>query len=61
MVGHRTESVYLRYAICNEAMLKEGAEKLADQRAKEKLAILRAAEKAKGKVISLPTKNAATA
>lgn len=29
MVGHRTESVYRRYAIVDEAMLREGAEKLA--------------------------------
>lgn len=29
MVGHRTESVYRRYAIADEAMLKEGAIKLA--------------------------------
>jgi len=25
MVGHRTESIYRRYAIADEAMLKEGA------------------------------------
>jgi integrase len=29
MVGHKTESVYRRYAIVDEAMLKEGAEKIA--------------------------------
>jgi hypothetical protein len=29
LVGHQTESVYRRYAIVDEAMLKEGAEKLA--------------------------------
>ena len=29
MVGHRTESIYRRYAIADEAMLKESAEKLA--------------------------------
>ena len=29
MVGHKTESVYRRYAIVDEQMLKEGAEKLA--------------------------------
>ena len=29
MVGHRTESIYRRYAIADEAMLKEGALKLA--------------------------------
>ena len=28
MVGHRTESIYRRYAIVDEAMLKEGAGKL---------------------------------
>jgi hypothetical protein len=28
MVGHRTESIYRRYAIVDEAMLREGAEKL---------------------------------
>ena len=30
MTGHKTESVYRRYAIVDEAMLREGAEKLAD-------------------------------
>jgi integrase len=29
MVGHKTESIYRRYAIVDEAMLKEGAAKLA--------------------------------
>ena len=29
MVGHRTESIYRRYAIADEKMLKEGAVKLA--------------------------------
>ncbi|MCI0548909.1 MAG: site-specific integrase [Candidatus Rokubacteria bacterium] len=29
MVGHKTESVYRRYAIVDEAMLREGAEKIA--------------------------------
>ena len=29
MVGHKTESIYRRYAIMDEAMLKEGAAKLA--------------------------------
>ena len=29
MVGHKTEAVYRRYAIVDEAMLKEGAEKIA--------------------------------
>jgi integrase len=29
MVGHKTESIYRRYAIVDEAMLREGAEKLA--------------------------------
>ena len=29
MVGHRTESIYRRYAIADEATLKEGAVKLA--------------------------------
>ena len=28
MVGHRTEAIYRRYAIADEAMLREGAEKL---------------------------------
>ncbi len=30
MVGHRTESIYRRYAIVDEAMLKEGAVKAAN-------------------------------
>ena len=34
--GHRTESVYPRYAIADEAMLKEGAVKLAALPAAEK-------------------------
>jgi len=29
MVGHKTEAIYRRYAITDEAMLREGAEKLA--------------------------------
>jgi integrase len=29
LVGHKTESMYRRYAICDESMLKDGAEKLA--------------------------------
>jgi hypothetical protein len=29
MVGHKTESIYRRYAIVDEAMLREGAVKLA--------------------------------
>jgi hypothetical protein len=37
MVGHRTESVYRRYAIADEAMLKEGAVKLAAFHAAEKM------------------------
>lgn len=28
MVGHKTESIYRRYAIVDEAMLKDGAAKL---------------------------------
>lgn len=28
MVGHRTESIYRRYAIVDETMLREGAERL---------------------------------
>lgn len=36
MVGHRTESIYRRYAIADEAMLKEGAVKLAAFHAAEK-------------------------
>lgn len=29
MVGHRTESIYRRYAIVDEVMLREGGAKLA--------------------------------
>jgi len=29
MVGHKTESIYRRYAIVDEGMLKEGVAKLA--------------------------------
>src|SRR5579863_7900755 len=36
MVGHRTEAIYRRYAIADEAMLKEGAIKLAAFHALEK-------------------------
>ena len=36
MVGHRTEAIYRRYAIADEAMLKEGAVKLAAFHASEK-------------------------
>jgi hypothetical protein len=28
MVGHETEAIYRRYAIVDEAMLREGAERL---------------------------------
>lgn len=35
MVGHRTESIYRRYAIADEGMLKEGAAKLAALHATE--------------------------
>jgi hypothetical protein len=38
MVGHKTEAIYRRYAIQDEAMLREGAAKLdawsADQKAR---------------------------
>lgn len=33
LTGHKTESVYRRYAIADEAALKEGVEKLASQHA----------------------------
>lgn len=36
MVGHRTESIYRRYAIADEAMLREGAIKLAAFHASER-------------------------
>jgi integrase len=36
MVGHRTESIYRRYAIADERMLKESASKLAALHAFEK-------------------------
>jgi hypothetical protein len=29
MIGHRTEAIYRRYAIVDEIMLREAAEKLA--------------------------------
>ena len=29
MVGHKTQSIYQRYAIADESMLKDGAAKLA--------------------------------
>ena len=35
MVGHRTEAIYRRYAIADEAMLKEGAARLAALHARE--------------------------
>jgi integrase len=47
MVGHKTESVYRRYAIVDEGMLREGAAKLAAlheaqrKQAKPKVAVLR--------------------
>ena len=36
MVGHRTESIYRRYAIADEGMLRESAAKLAARHASEK-------------------------
>jgi hypothetical protein len=43
MVGHKTRSIYQRYAIADEGMLRDAAEKLAqfhatDQKAKPKKA-----------------------
>jgi integrase len=46
MVGHKTESIYRRYAIVDEAMLKEGA---------AKLHTLHAAQASVAPVIPLPT------
>lgn len=45
MTGHKTESIYRRYAIVDEAMLREGAEKLA--------AFHSAGKKANRKIIQL--------
>lgn len=39
MVGHRTESIYRRYAILDEAMMRDGAEKLAMLHALDRAAI----------------------
>ena len=36
MVGHRTESVYRRYTIADEGLLKDSAKRLADLHALEK-------------------------
>jgi integrase len=36
MVGHKTESIYRRYAIVDEIMLREGAEKLATYSGRQK-------------------------
>ncbi len=41
LVGHETESIYRRYAIQDEAMLKEGAAKLADHRSAKVIPIAR--------------------
>jgi len=38
MVGHRTEAIYRRYAIVDEVMLREGAEKLTRAEAAERIA-----------------------
>jgi integrase len=46
LVGHRTESTYRRYAIVDEAMLKEGGEKLAMLHTAQ--ALLEQAERAAG-------------
>jgi integrase len=48
MTGHKTESVYRRYAIVDEAMLREGAEKLAAYHSGKK--------KVGRKIISLKTR-----
>ena len=45
MVGHKTEAIYRRYAIVDEAMLREAAEKLALAQAPE-----RAKSRAKSRV-----------
>jgi integrase len=39
MVGHKTEAIYRRYAIVDEAMLREGAEKLARAEAAPQLSL----------------------
>jgi hypothetical protein len=36
MTGHKTEAVYRRYAIVDETMLREGADKLAAYHTTEK-------------------------
>jgi integrase len=48
MVGHKTEAIYRRYAIVDEAMLREGAEKLARLHEAQQAAI------ASGKVVPFP-------
>jgi len=56
MVGHKTESVYKRYAIVDETMLKEGAEKLGRMHEAAKLASAASTAAAKGRVLSMAKK-----
>lgn len=49
MAGHRTESIYRRYAIADEAMLKEGAVKLAAFHASKKGGLRKVVRLTKGK------------
>ncbi|MFB3144502.1 MAG: tyrosine-type recombinase/integrase, partial [Candidatus Methylomirabilales bacterium] len=57
MVGHKTEAIYPRYAIVDEAMMREGADKLARYERSNKLESLgKVAEQGKdlGKVAGNP-------
>lgn len=49
MIGHKTESMYRRYAIVDEAMLQEAAVKLSAARAGAKAAVAARAKKKRGR------------
>lgn len=54
MVGHKTQAIYSRYAIADEGMLRESAEKLAS------LHTLDLSHKTAGRVVQLPQSPRAT-
>jgi integrase len=60
MVGHKTESIYRRYAIVDEGMIREAADKLTALHTSDRRAATARAEKARqaGRVIQLKTTGA---
>lgn len=51
MVGHKTEAIYRRYAIVDEAMLHEGGAKLETWHIEQKVNAHAEAERKRGQVV----------